>query len=216
MKKEKGERKNWLVRMARAPFLVFYFSFFIFSSCREVPVVEVDGRSGDTLKEHTINANRYISQGEEAQIDAYVERRGWKMERLLGGARVMKVQSSESSELGTLSSELKLPHTDNSELRTQNSELTYEDVAAIEYDVESIGGQTIYSGVRDTVTVGRLQPTRGLDAALRTLAPGQQAVVILPSEQAYGVVGDGDRIGSRMILVYKINNITNINKSQQQ
>ncbi len=159
------------------------------TGCRNVPVVEVEQQKGDTLKENMINANRYISQGEEAQIDAYVQRRGWEMQRLLGGARVMAVNS-------------------------QNTELIdYEDVVAIEYSVESIGGEVIYSHVDDTVTVGRLQPTRGLDAALRTLHQGSQAVVILPSEQAYGVVGDGDRIGSRMILIYKLKDIKKINNN---
>ncbi len=96
---------------------------------------------------------------------------------------------------------------ESGERRVESGKIDYEDVVAIEYDVESISGQVVYSNVQDTVTVGRMQPTRGLDAALRTLAPGQQAVVILPSEQAYGVVGDGDRIGSRMILIYKIHKI---------
>ncbi len=164
----------------------------LFTSCRDVPVIEVEQSKGDTLKENMINANRYISQGEEAQIDAYVQRRGWEMQRLLGGARVM-VRGERRVESG--------------ERRVESGKIDYEDVVAIEYDVESISGQVVYSNVQDTVTVGRMQPTRGLDAALRTLAPGQQAVVILPSEQAYGVVGDGDRIGSRMILIYKIHKI---------
>ena len=169
----------------------------LFTSCRDVPVIEVEQSKGDTLKENMINANRYISQGEEAQIDAYVQRRGWEMQRLLGGARVMAVGSEKGN--------------------TGSENIDYEDMVAIEYDVESIGGQNIYCNVKDTIVSGRMQPTRGLDAALRNLKPGQQAVVILPSEQAYGVVGDGDRIGSRMILIYKINNINKVynNKSQQ-
>ena len=165
-------------------FLISYFSFLIFTSCRQVPVVEVEAPKGDTLKENLINANRYISQGEEAQIDAYVARRGWQMTRLTGGARVMEVE--------------------NGERRTESKKIDYEETVVIEYDIEAINGETVYRGVRDTVTVGRLQPTRGLDAALRTLHHGSQAVVILPSEQAYGVVGDGDRISTRMILVYKL------------
>ncbi len=150
------------------------------TACRNVPVVEVDAPKGDTLKENLINANRYISQGEEAQIDAYVARRGWHMQRLTGGARVMELTNA------------------------QGRKIDYEDTVVIEYDVEAINGETVYSAVCDTVTVGRLQPTRGLDAALRTLHHGSQAVVILPSEQAYGVVGDGDRISTRMILIYKL------------
>jgi FKBP-type peptidyl-prolyl cis-trans isomerase len=192
----------------------------LFTSCRDVPVIEVEQSKGDTLKENMITANRYISQGEEAQIDAYVQRRGWEMQRLLGGARVMvsgerRVKSGErrveSGERRVESGERRVEsgerRAESGERRVESGKIDYEDVVAIEYDVESISGQVVYSNVQDTVTVGRMQPTRGLDAALRTLAPGQQAVVILPSEQAYGVVGDGDRIGSRMILIYKIHKI---------
>ena len=172
-----------------------FFLLFLLTSCRDVPVVEVGQQKGDTLKENMINANRYISQGEEAQIDAYVQRRGWEMQRLLGGARVMEVESGKAKD--------------------ESGKIDYEDVVAIRYSVEAISGEVIYGNVEDTLTVGRLQPTRGLDAALRTLTPGSQAVVILPSEQAYGVVGDGDRIasGSRMILIYKIHNIKKINNN---
>ena len=165
-------------------FLISNFSFLIFTSCRQVPVVEVDAPKGDTLKENLINANRYMAQGEEAQIDAYVERRGWQMQRLTCGARVMEI-----SDQGSVAS---------------GQKIDYEETVVINYDVEAISGETVYSNVTDTVTVGRLKPTRGLDAALRTLHHGSQAVVILPSEQAYGVVGDGDRITTRMILVYKL------------
>ena len=185
----------------------------LFTSCRDVPVIEVEQSKGDTLKENMINANRYISQGEEAQIDAYVQRRGWEMQRLLGGARVMVSgeRRAESGERRVESGERRVEsgerRVESGERRAESGKIDYEDVVAIEYDVESISGQVVYSNVQDTVTVGRMQPTRGLDAALRTLAPGQQAVVILPSEQAYGVVGDGDRIGSRMILIYKIHKI---------
>ena len=186
--------------------------FPLLTSCRQVPVIDVEQSKGDTLKDNMINANRYISQGEEAQIDAYVQRRGWEMQRLLGGARVMVV---ESGEWRVESGEWKV---ESGKWKVESGNIDYEDIVALKYDIEAISGETIYTGVRDTVTVGRLQPTRGLDAALRTLAPGQKAVVILPSEQAYGVVGDGDRIGSRMILVYRIHNIKKINNntSQQQ
>lgn len=150
------------------------------AACRDVPVVQLDEPKGDTLKENMINANRYIAQGEEAQIDAYVERRGWTMQRLTCGARVMETSAGNGQMID------------------------YEETVIINYSIEAINGTTVYSNLTDTVTVGRLQPTRGLDAALRTLHHGSQAVVILPSEQAYGVVGDGDRISTRMILIYKL------------
>lgn len=149
-------------------------------SCHDVPVVEISSPAEDTLRENLINANRYIAGSEATQIDSYIERRGWQMKRLAGGARVMETHPGKGR------------HVD------------YEDTLSINYTLEAIDGKVIYRNVCDTVVAGHLQPTRGLDAALRSLSHGSEAVVILPSEQGYGVAGDGERVGPRMILIYKI------------
>lgn len=151
-----------------------------FAACRQVPVVEVETTAGDTLAEHNATANRYLAQSEETQIEAYIQRRGWKMQRLTGGTRVMETSAASGQKID------------------------YEDTVVVEYDIETIGGQAVYRGVTDTVVAGRLEPTRGLDAAIRTLRHGSEAVVIVPSGQAYGVLGDGDRVSTRLILVYKL------------
>lgn len=150
------------------------------TACRDVPVVDLRPAKGDTLKESLIDANRHIARSEETQIDSYVARRGWQMQRLTSGARVMVTHA------GT------------------GAAVQYEDTVGITYSVEALNGAVVYSGVVDTVVAGRLRPTRGLDAAIRTLRRGDRAKVILPSEQAYGVLGDGHRITTRMVLVYDI------------
>lgn len=152
----------------------------LLSACRDVPVVESPQQPVDPLKESRINANRLVAQSEENQIDAYVARRGWTMERLMGGGRLLVTRE------GT------------------GRQLDYEETVSICYSIETLGGQNIYCNVADTVTVGHLQPTRGIDEALRKLKHGSSARIILPSEQAYGVVGDGNKIGSRMVLVYDL------------
>lgn len=152
-------------------------------ACRDVPVVDVAPQKGDTLKENMINANRIIAQSEEQQIDAYLSRHGWKPERLTGGVRV--------SEMG------------NSETHLHHA-IGYEDTVDIAYCVLTLGGDTLYNRREEEVVAGHLKPTRGLDAALLTLHEGASALVVMPSEQAYGVVGDGDRIRSRTVLVYQL------------
>ena len=57
----------------------------LFASCNNVPVIDLEPDKGDTLKENLLNANRYIAQSEETQIDAYVARRGWEMRKLRRG-----------------------------------------------------------------------------------------------------------------------------------
>ena len=153
------------------------------ASCREVPSYDIAPAKGDSLKESMINANRLIAQGEEQQIEAYLLRRGWQLPRLDGGVRVMETAQGNPA---------------------QSAKVDYEDTVAIRYRVQTLGGNEVYDWRTDTVVCGRLQPTRGLDAALRTLHRGSQATVIVPSEQAYGLVGDGDHIRTRMVLVYEL------------
>lgn len=156
------------------------FAVITMVSCGDVPVVDVQAARGDTLKENMINANRHIAHSEETQIDAYISRRGWQMQQLAGGARVMEIVKGKGPAVG------------------------YDDSVTVAYSVEAINGTVIYEYICETVMAGRMQPTRGLDAALRTLHEGSAATIILPSEQAYGVAGDGGRVKSRMILVYKV------------
>ena len=153
---------------------------FLAASCRDVPTLDLQPAADNSLKENLIDANRTIARSEETQIDAYVSRRGWQMQRLATGPRVMVVQPGSGPKV------------------------EYEDTVGITYSVEALGGQRVYSNVTDTVVVGRLQPTRGIDAALRTLRRGDRARIILPSEQAYGVLGDGHRITTRMVLIYDL------------
>ena len=152
-------------------------------ACNHVPTYDIGAPKGDTLKENLINANRIIAQSEEQQIDAYLERRGWPKGKLSNGVWVAEYGNSEVP-LGTA--------------------IGYEDTVAISYRVSTLGGNDIYDWRTDTVVCGHLKPTRGLDAALRTLHENATARVIVPSEQAYGVVGDGDLIRSRMVLVYLV------------
>lgn len=161
------------------------------TSCGDVPVVDVQASKGDTLKENLINANRYIANSENTQIDAYASRRGWKMDLLAGGARVMEFHHGNGPQVA------------------------YEDTVSIVYNVEAIDGTTIYSNQHETIVAGHMQPNRGLDAALMTLRQGSQARVILPSEQAFGVAGDGDRIKSRLVLIYDVT-VEKVNKMKDK
>ncbi|MBR4738965.1 MAG: FKBP-type peptidyl-prolyl cis-trans isomerase [Bacteroidales bacterium] len=160
-------------------------------ACHEVPSYDVATSKGDTLKESMINANRIIAQSEAQQIDAYLERRGWSKEKLPNGVWVAEYRNRE----------VPLGQT-----------IGYEDTVTLCYRITTLGGDDLYDWRTDTVVCGHLQPTRGLDAALRTLHAGVSARVIVPSEQAYGLMGDGDRINTRMVLVYEVERVKMIGK----
>jgi FKBP-type peptidyl-prolyl cis-trans isomerase len=151
----------------------------------DVPVIEVP-QAKSSSEPDLIKTNRMIAQRENSEIENFAARRNWKMTDIGSGIKVMKTREGHG------------PVAD------------YNDTVMFGYTVRNIEDKVVYANVTDTVVIGRLQPNRGVDFALRTLNEGSCATVILPSEEAYGVPGDGDRIGKRWILIYdlKINKIT--------
>lgn len=149
-------------------------------SCGDVPVVELPTTEGDALKENRMGANRLLAEGEETQIASYIARRGWTTTTLMGGTRVMVTEEGHGAKID------------------------YDDTVHISYSIAAIDGSTVYTTVSEQVVAGRHKPCAGVDAALLTLRRGSKAKIIVPSLQAFGVPGDGDRIGSRMTLIYDL------------
>ena len=152
------------------------------ASCgNDVPVIEVAGKGAVATDVDLVNTNRILAQKENTEIDNFAARRHWNMDEIGSGIRVMKTREGHG------------PVAD------------YNDTVAISYTVRNIEDKVVYEERKETVVIGRLQPNRGVDLALRTLNEGSRAWVILPSEEAYGVPGDGERIGRRWILIYDLN-----------
>ena len=82
--------------------------------------------------------------------------------------------------------------------------INVEDSVHIVYSVEAINGKLIYSDITDDYVAGRRQQMIGLDQAVLQLSVGSRAKVILPSNLAYGIGGDGDRIPQSAILVIDV------------
>ena len=160
---------------------LLYISFLVLlalTGCNRTPVVEVEQKPD--ISENLINANKTIAKSEETSIDGYVARRGWNMNRLSCGARVMETNKGTGKAIG------------------------YEDSVTFHYTLTTLNGKTLYQDVAESIVVGRNQVPTGLDAALLTLHYGSQATIIIPSEAGYGVVGDGDRVPARTVLIYEL------------
>lgn len=165
-------------------------SALLWSSCRQTPVVDIDNTSGQRIKESMINANKVVNHSEETMIDGYVQRRGWDMQRLKCGARMWICHSGNGQPIRN------------------------DDTVAVNYKLETLDGTVIYSNQTDTLVVGRRDATAALNEALLQMNQGSQAWLIAPSESAYGVAGDGDRVGSRTVVVYYINMETILNSKK--
>lgn len=171
--------------MDKRIFAIFKFQFsvlfaFLFVACTHTPIVEVEEKTDNGLSERLINANKYIASSEQTQIDGYVSRRGWNCEKLPCGARLYVRKAGHGPAIGN------------------------DDRVRVCYTLSTLNDITLYADRTDTLVVGRHNATVALDEALLRLHHGSEALLISPSEAAYGVAGDGDRIPSRTVLVYNL------------
>lgn len=78
----------------------------------------------------------------------------------------------------------------------------------MDYECSLLDGTKCYSsdesGPKDIV-LGKTGIEPGLYEGLKLLKPGAGAIFIIPPFLAYGLPGDGKRIPSRSVIVYKVN-----------
>ena len=162
------------------------------TSCGDrTPVIEVEEDNSSLLKENMINANRVVIQSETTQIESYIQRRGLEMTQLPSGALFCETQHGNGRAINP------------------------EDTVIVTYRLEALDGTPFYKRQKDTLVVGHREVTVALDDYLQQTTCGSKACLIAPSNSAYGVVGDGDRVPSRAVIIYHIESINNLhfNKS---
>ena len=152
----------------------------LLSACGDTPVIELPTDQSGKVKEHMINANRVVIQSESTQIEQYIQRRKWHTSPLPCGAQCMVYTTG------------------------QGAIINPDDTVVVQYRLESLDGSPFYTHQCDTLVVGRRHATVALDDLLQQMRYGGQAWLIAPSNSAYGVVGDGDRVPSRTVIVYNV------------
>ncbi|MBR4803341.1 MAG: FKBP-type peptidyl-prolyl cis-trans isomerase [Bacteroidales bacterium] len=161
-------------------FLVITLVALTLAACggRDIPVIETETKPD--IKENMINANRYMSNAEETQIDELVRRNGWNATKLNNGVRVWEYQK------GT------------------GEKLSYEMRIKIRYSLSAISLATIYDNVEKEITVGKSEVVPGLDTGLMELRRGSKAKIIVPAYAGYGVAGDGDKVPQNATLIFDV------------
>ncbi len=173
--------------MNRTLHTVLLVILLLMTACGDrTPVIELQPENSDIVKENMINANRVVIQSEATQIESYIQRRGWTVQQLPSGAFYYQYTQGSGTSI--------LP----------------DDKVRVVYRLEGLDGTPIYTHQVDTLKVGRHDVTVALDELLQQLHYGSQAYLIAPSNSAYGVVGDGDRVPSRTVIIYNVSDIQKI------
>lgn len=144
---------------------------------------EAEERRVPLSSEQLININRELAIKERERIESYIQRKNLSMQMSDAGIWYSILKEGEGARLTNGSS------------------------VSLEYTCSLLDGTLCYSSDKDgvlNVLIGRSEIATGLDEALRIMKVGTEAIIILPSNLAYGLVGDGNRIPSRASLFYKI------------
>ena len=134
-------------------------------------------------KEKMAELNKYMVQKDRERIQNYIERKSLKMSETESGLWYQILSEGSGDYL-----------TDN-------------DRIIMEYECSLIDGTFCYSSEESgpgEFVLGRSDMEAGLDQGLRLLKPGAEAIFIIPPFLAYGIIGDGDKIPPRAIIIYNV------------
>jgi FKBP-type peptidyl-prolyl cis-trans isomerase FkpA len=130
-----------------------------------------------------VDVNRYLVQKDNERIQNYIERKGLVMEQTLSGLWYSITRNADG------------------EVFTEGSSLT------IEYKTTLLDGTLCYTsdktGVKNVV-IDKSEIESGLNEGLKLLSPGDEALFILPPYLAFGLLGDGNLIPARSIIVIEV------------
>ena len=130
-----------------------------------------------------VEGNKNIMRRENEEIQMFVKRYGWEMQRTPTGLYIEVMEPGSG------------------ELYKENDPVT------LEYRTFLLSGELIYCsdslGVKQFV-VNRSEEIDALHEAVQLLRPGAKARLVIPSYLAYGVAGDGDRIRGLQPIMMEI------------
>lgn len=127
--------------------------------------------------------NRKMLQYESELIDNYVEKNNLNVIKTGTGLRYQLVEEGD----GDL--------------------IKKGDIVTLQYELRLLSGELLYSSDNDgnkTFLVSRGGVESGLEEAVLKFRMNSEAILILPPHLAHGLIGDGNRIPPKAILVYSI------------
>lgn len=153
-------------------------------SCRNSSNNE-KGKQNDkeSVSESLIEINKELLSQESALIDEYVKKNNLDVVKTGTGLRYQIFESGDGDYINK------------------------GDVVALKYDIRLLNGDLLYSSDNEgykTFRVGRGGVESGLEEAILKLKKNSVSILIIPSHLAHGLIGDGNKIPPKAVLVYKL------------
>ena len=171
----------------KAPGIIISYVVIILSSCvrsynTQIPVkdiIEIERQK----KEILLNVNRELVEEDIETIKAYIARRGWDMKDTRSGLWFMICDNGNGEKAATGK------------------------IATIEYTVSLLDSVICYSSETlgtKTFKLGYGGVEAGLEEGVLLMRVGDKARMIMPPYLAHGLIGDGDCIPRRAIIIYDV------------
>ncbi|CAI8314171.1 MAG: putative FKBP-type peptidyl-prolyl cis-trans isomerase FkpA [Flavobacterium sp. SCGC AAA160-P02] len=159
---------------------------FSFISCREQEVRRPITASKTHLLTSTVEALREINKIEEAKIEKYIENDSLhKYTRSSNGFWYRYITKIEK--------DMTLPKKDN--------------IVELSYDFIDLDNQIIYSNEQIGIVkyiVDKEDFIPGLQKGIKMMKPGETVKFIFPSFNAFGVLGDNNKIGMNQSIISRV------------
>ena len=164
-------------------FFVLILCIFSLYSCHDTPRQVLTTNHIRMMDDTLLNFNHQVVIAESQEIEDFMQRYHWKMNKTQTGLRWMVYKNGK----GTVARK--------------------GDIVCIKYSVSLISGDLVYrsdSFRPFEFETGKAIVPNGLEEAILLLKPGDHAKLIVPSHLSYGLLGDQDKIMNRAILVYDV------------
>lgn len=163
---------------------IFMLILFLFLSCDDVKNKKDNQVIDEKQLELSLEEmNRKMLQYESELIDNYVEKNNLNVIKTGTGLRYQLVEEGD----GDL--------------------IKKGDIVTLQYELRLLSGELLYSSDNEgnkTFLVSRGGVESGLEEAVLKFRMNSEAILILPPHLAHGLIGDGNRIPPKAILVYSI------------
>jgi len=162
--------------------IISVISILLFATCKQ----SVNNNSNEkqpSSKESLVKVNRYMVKSENEDIENYIHRHQWKMEKTGSGLRIMIYEegSGEPAKKGQ--------------------------IVELDYELTLITGDVVYSSKENgpmIFKIGYGGVETGLEEAILLMKMGDKAKLVIPSHLAHGFLGDDNLIPPRSTVIYDI------------
>lgn len=154
-----------------------------FISCKQQQARMPVSRSSGTFMKESVERNKKLVAGEEAQIDSIIK----------SNPKIKYIASRKG-------------YWYHYEVRNEKDTLRPKkgDVASFEYEIKDFDGNVVYSEVElrpQTYVVDKQNIMMGLRDGIKLMRKNEKVSFLFPSHMAYGYHGDNKRIGSNQPLI---------------